>query len=390
MMRIVTLKKNEDRRIREGHLWAFSNEIHEVKGNPQAGDLVELRSHAGAFLGVGMYHPHSLIAVRILTRREEEIDFQFFRKRIEAAHALRKKIYPDSDTFRLVHGESDFLPGLIIDKYNQFLSVQTFSFGMDRRLTLICDVLESLFQPKGIIERDEIQARSLEQLEQKKGILRGKIEPLTISENGIKYSIELLEGQKTGFFLDQRENRKAIRRYGKGVNMLDCFCNDGGFSLNAAFAEAANVTAVDVSESSIHHAVRNASLNSLSSNTNFLVADAFDFLHQCMEKNITFDLVNLDPPSFTKSRKTVFKAARGYKELHDCAFRLLTHGGILATASCSHHITEEKFYSIVNESARAAGRTIKLLERHGAAPDHPVLLSMPETAYLKFGIFQVE
>ena len=387
MMKIVTLRKNEDKRILNGHLWAFSNEILDIKGEPQAGDIVELRNHADTLLGIGFYNPHSLIAVRLLTRQEEEINFEFFRKRVESALALRKRVYPNAETFRLVHGESDFLPGLIIDKYNEYVSIQAFSFGMDRRLTLICDVLESILHPKGIIERNETLIRSLENLEQKKGVLRGSVEEVLISEYGIKYSIDLLEGQKTGFFLDQRENRKAFRRYVKGMTVLDCFCNDGGFSLNAAYAEASEVTGVDISESAVQRSGNNARLNNL--NARFTEADAFEFLKNACTKNQKFDVINLDPPSFAKSKKTVRKAIRGYEEIHSYAMQLLKPDGILATASCSHHITEETFLDIVNDCARSKGRNVNLLEWRGAAPDHPVLPAMPETRYLKFGIFRI-
>ncbi len=386
----VILKKNEDHRIANGHLWAFSNEIAEVKGEPQPGDIVELLNHQNKLLGIGVYNPNSLIAVRLLSREKEEIDFQFFLKRIEAAHEIRKKFYHDNPTFRLVHGEGDFLPGLIIDKFNDYFSIQTFSVGMDKRLTLICDVLESLFHPKGIVERNEALIRTVEGLDQRKGILRGAVEPVTISEYGIHYTIDLLEGQKTGFFLDQRENRRAFRRYVRNTNVLDCFCNEGGFALHAAYAEAAKVIGVDVSESIIQRASNNAKLNKLESKTQFVTADAFEYLEQAVNQNKQFDVINLDPPSFAKSKKTVRKAKRGYKEIHTNALKLLKKGGILSTASCSYNITEETFLDIINECANDLGRKISILEWHGAAPDHPVLPSMPETKYLKFGIFSVE
>jgi len=389
MTKVITLKKNEDHRIVNGHLWAFSNEIARIEGEPQIGDIVQLRNHASHILGLGIFNPNSLIAVRLMTREEEEIDFHFFRRKIETALSLRRKLFPDSETFRLIHGEADFLPGLIIDKYNDCLSLQTLSYGMDKRLTLICDVLESLLHPKGIIERNETAIRLLEGLELRKGVLRGAIEPVTITEHGLQYELDLLEGQKTGFFLDQRENRKAIRRYAKGGTVLDCFCNDGGFALNAVHGEARNVTAVDISEPAIARATKNAGINRLEGRQQFIAADVFTFLKDSVGRNETYDLIVLDPPSFTKNKKTVRQGIRGYKEIHEHAFKLLNPGGILATASCSHHIFDDTFLQIVSDSARSAGRAINLLEWHGAAPDHPVLPAMPETRYLKFAIFHV-
>jgi len=388
MEKIVTLKKKEDYRIIRGHLWAFSNEIHSVTGEPQAGDIVLLKNFAGKLLSIGFYNPHSLIAVRILSRTEEEIDFQFFKKRIEQALLLRRKLYPHTETFRLVHGEADFLPGLIIDKYNDYCSIQTLSFGMNKRQTLICDVLESLIHPRGIVERNESSLRSLEGLEIKKGIIRGSVEPVTITEFGIKYSIDLMEGQKTGYFLDQRENHRTIRRYAKNGTVLDCFCNDGGFALNAGFADATRVTGIDSSESAVARASANAASNDLSANVRFATHDAFDYLKHAVDDHQHFDLIILDPPSFAKNKKSVAGAQRGYKEIHQYAFQLLNAGGILATASCSHHIFEDTFLNIIATAAQSAGRSINMLEWHGAAPDHPVLPSMPETRYLKFGIFQ--
>lgn len=389
MTKTITLKKNEDHRITNGHLWAFSNEIQKIEGEPQAGEIVQLRNHAGILLGTAFFNPHSLIAVRLLTRREEEIDFAFFEKRLRDALSLRRKLFPNAEAFRLVHGEADFLPGLIIDKYNEYLSVQIFSAGMDRRLTLICDVLESLLKPAGIIERNDIPIRALENLPQRAGVLRGTAAPTIIAEHGIKYSVDLLAGQKTGFFLDQRENRKAIRRFVKGARVLDCFCNEGGFALNAAYADASSVVGVDSSDTAVERATGNAELNRLQVKLTFTTSDAFEFLKNAAAKKERFDVVNLDPPSFAKSRKTITQAKRGYRDLHQSALQLLPRGGILATSSCSHHITEETFLDIIHKTASGCGRSVQLLEWRGAAQDHPVLPAMPETRYLKFGIFQV-
>ena len=388
LKKTVTLKKNEESRILKGHLWAFSNEVKTISGDPEPGDLVELRSNSDKFLGLGFFNPHSLIAVRLLTRDNEEIGFDFFRKRIETARTLREKIY--RDTYRLVHGESDFLPGLIIDKYNNFLAIQTLAAGMDRRLTLICDVLESIFHPTGIIERNESHLRLLEGLEQKKSVIRGTIEPTVIDEYGIRYRVNLQEGQKTGFFLDQRENRRIFRRYVRDGKVLDCFCNEGGFALNAVHGGAGAVMGIDISDHAIKCARENAELNKMISVVHFTTKDAFEFLRECISKNEKYDTINLDPPSFTKSKKNVMEAKRAYKEIHTNAIKILKDGGILSTSSCSYNITEETFIEIINESANHLGRKISILEWHGAAPDHPVLPSMPETKYLKYGIFCLE
>lgn len=385
----LLLKKNEDSRIRRGHLWVFSNEVKEVRGEPEVGDIVELRDHSGKFLGLGLYHPHSLISLRLLTTNDESIDFHFFEHRFQQALELRKKIYPSQNAFRLVHSESDGLPGLVIDKYGDYFSVQTFSYSMDKRLTLICDVLESLFHPKGIVERNESSLRTLEGLEERKGILRGKISTVVVKEGDIEYEIDLLDGQKTGLFLDQRENRNLIRHYAKNARVLDCFCNDGGFAINAAHAGAREVSGVDVSSAAIKRAMHNAEINGLQNQCSFVEQDVFLYLNEAVVAQQTFDLIVLDPPSFTKSKKTVPTAKRGYKEINTTALRLLSKGGILATASCSHHVTREMYNEILAESAHAAGRTIQLLEWRGAAPDHPVLPAMPETEYLKFALLHV-
>jgi 23S rRNA (cytosine1962-C5)-methyltransferase len=384
----IILKKNEERRILSGHPWAFSNEIRETKGEPALGEVVELLAANGLTLGIGLYNPHSLIAFRLLSTHIEEIGFDFFHGRIEQALALRKKIYPDSTSYRLVHGEGDFLPGLIVDKYNDYLVVQTFSYGMDTRLDMICDVLDSLLKPAGIIERNESPMRLLEKLPQEKGILRGTSSPTVISEHGIQYTVDMIDGQKTGFFLDQRENRAAMRRYCTDARVLDCFCNDGGFALNASHGGASAVIGVDVSADAVQRAQNNAQLSQIG-NVQFEKADAFEKLRQLRSTGTMFDVVVLDPPSFAKSRKHVPTARKGYKELNEEALRVVKAGGILATASCSHHIDPEVFLEIVDDTARKNGRALQLLEWRGAAPDHPTLPAVPETRYLKFGIFRV-
>ena len=384
----LILKKNEDRRLLSGHPWIFSNEIRETKGSPAIGDIVELRAASGLLLGIGMYNPHSLIAFRLLSSVTEEIDGPFFRKRITAALALRRQLYPESESFRLVHGESDFLPGLVIDKYNNYLCVQTFSYGMDVRLSMICDVLEDLLHPDGIVERNESPLRLLEHLPQKKGVLRGSVQKTVHHENGIQFLVDTLEGQKTGFFLDQRENRTVIRRFSKNARVLDCFCNDGGFALHAARGGALEVTGIDVSEEAVQRAAQNAVLNEVQ-NVRFEKGDVFERLASVATEKPGYDVVVLDPPSFTKSRKTVPAARKGYKELHVNAIRSIREGGTLMTASCSHHIEQDLFLTIIREAAQKTGRKLQMLIWQGAAPDHPTLPSVPETHYLKFGVFRI-
>jgi 23S rRNA (cytosine1962-C5)-methyltransferase len=385
----IVLKKNEERRLQSGHQWVFSNEVQTINGAPKSGDVVEIVRHDMKRIGIGFYNPHSLIAARFLSTEDEEIDFKFFERRISSALALRKKLYPKSATFRLVHGESDFLPGLIVDKYNEYLSIQTFSAGMDSRLTLICDVLVSAFSPRGIVERNESPLRSLEELPLQKGIIRGTVEPTIIELHDLKFRVDVLEGQKTGFFLDQRENRAALRPFAKDSAVLDCFCNEGGFGLYAARFGAKCVSGFDSSDFAIEKAKVNATLNNLHSVTSKR-GDAFEIIAEEVNQKKQYDIVILDPPSFAKNKKTVAAAAKGYKELNCGAIKLLHEGGTLVTASCSHHISEETFLNILNDSAVKTGRKARLLLLSGAAPDHPTLPAMPETRYLKFALLSVE
>jgi 23S rRNA (cytosine1962-C5)-methyltransferase len=384
----IILKKNEEHRILSGHQWVFSNEIASVAGDPEPGDIVELLSHQQKFLGIGFFNPHSLIAFRLLSSQSEEISFAFFEQRVIGALTLRQKLFPQSTAFRLVFGESDFLPGLIIDKYNEYLSVQTLSFGMDKRLQLICDVLESVFHPKAIVERNDTAVRLLEKLEERKGVLRGTLDETIIVEHGIKYKIDLLNGQKTGFFLDQRENRRTARKYMRGARVLDCFCYEGGFALNACEAKAKSVRALDQSSASVARARTNAKLNEIR-DISFHVGDAFEYMKHLVNENQSFDVVILDPPAFARSKKNVATALKGYREINKLALDLISPGGFLITASCSHHITQDSFLAAVTDAARRSHKKIQLLEFAGAGPDHPVLPAMPETSYLKFGVFAV-
>ncbi|HUI09865.1 MAG TPA: class I SAM-dependent rRNA methyltransferase [Bacteroidota bacterium] len=386
--RQVVLRNKEEKRITAGHPWAFSNEVRETRGSPAPGDVVELVAASGLSLGVGLYNPHSLIAVRLLSGTVVDIDQEFFRRRISAARDLRERLYPGETVYRLVHGEGDFLPGLVIDRYNDQFAVQAVSIGMDMRLPLVCDVLRELFQPSCILARNDSPLRALENLPAGRTVLYGEPSPTMIDERGIRYTVDMRDGQKTGFFLDQRENRGVLERFSAGRRILDAFCNDGGFALSAGRAGAASVVGIDISPEAVARARANAILNGITAAC-FEEADVFPRLKELAAEGKTFDVVVLDPPSFTRSRKNVQAARKGYRNLHAAALPLIPEGGLLMTASCSHHILPDVFREIVDGAARTAGRRLQLLEWRGAAPDHPVLPSVPETAYLKMGLFRV-
>ncbi|MBI5464426.1 MAG: class I SAM-dependent rRNA methyltransferase [Ignavibacteriales bacterium] len=384
----VLLRKNEEHRILSGHCWVFSNEIKSVSGSPTSGDTVEVLRYDGKFIGVGFYNLHSLIAVRLFSRHKEVVSFDFFKRRIEAAHRLRSLLFPSSHLHRLVHGESDFLPGLIIDRYGEQFSVQTLSTGMDKHLSTIADVLEDMYSPSAIVERNDVSVRALEHLPERRQTIRGNPVPFVIGENEISYRVDLLEGQKTGLFLDQRENHFRIRRYCPNAEVLDCFCNAGGFALNAWKAGAKRVAAIDAGESAITASRHNSELNGAT--LDLMRDDVFDQLEKLAAEKRTFDTVILDPPAFAKSKKTIAKALKGYRHLNTLALKVLRTGGILATASCSHHIGKDEFLDTIDASARKVGRELQLLDFAGASADHPVLPAMPETGYLKFAVFRVE
>ncbi len=388
LTRQIVLRKKEERRIIAGHPWAYSNEIQEVRGAPAAGDVVELLSAGGLSLGIGFYHPHSLIAYRHLSPEIQEIDPAFFARRLGEALALRRVMFGDSEAYRLVHGESDFLPGLIVDRLGDVVSIQTFSAGMDLRLPAICDAIQELLSPAAIVERNESALRTPEELPMRKGFLRGSKSETEFTENGIRYAVDALEGQKTGFYLDQRMNRARVKTFARDRTVLDCFCNDGGFSLNAAVGEAADVLGIDSSAEAVGRASRNAERNGLK-NCRFEQADVFTRLPILAADGRSFDIVILDPPSFTRSRKSVPMAKKGYRELHCDALKVLKPGGLLVTSSCSHHILPETFLSIIDETCHEARRPAQMLEWTGASPDHPVLPGVSETRYLKFGVFLV-
>ncbi len=391
-MQTIHLKPKEQRRLLKGHLWVFSNELQAVPGDIAAGETVRLFTHDDRLIGTGFYNPHSLISFRLLSRSGEVPDREFFKKKIVEALALREKIYrlDDTNAWRLVHGESDGLPGLVIDRFNRAVVLQAFSAGMDRHLPLVSEVIDELLQPDAIILRNESVLRELEGLPLYKEIIKGERSATmqTIHDAGISYEVDLYEGQKTGFFLDQRENRRIIRSFSEGAEVLDVFTNDGGFALNALRGGARSAIMVDISEETLKRAEKNAVLNGFE-NFSLISSDAFDMLGKMVEAKELFDVVVLDPPSFTKSRKNLPTALKAYKRLNKLGLQLIKSGGFLATASCSHHVSEEDFLAAIHQAALAAGKQLRMIYKNSQPPDHPVLLSMPETGYLKFACFYV-
>lgn len=388
-MKKVFLKKFGDQKAEQGHQWIFSNHIDRTESEPQNGEVVSVYNDKNHFFGKAFYNKNSLISLRILTQKDEEIDKDFFAKRILAANNFRKKLYPDSNIYRMVFSESDFLPGLIIDRFNDTYSIQINSLGMELLMPLLIDIIKEEFKPECIIEKNESSLRLLEGMELRSGLLYGTHEEMEAEIDSIKYNLNLLTGQKSGFFLDQRENRKAIRKYVKDCEVLDCFCNEGGFALSAAFAGAKKVTGLDISASAISKCQTNSLLNKFDSICSFEKADVFEALEKFNIEKRCFDAIIIDPPSFTKSKKNIPTARKAYKKINMLGMSLLRDNGYLITSSCSHHIDEITFLETIREAAHKARVVLKMLEFHSAAPDHPSLLSMPETIYLKFGIFSV-
>ncbi len=387
LMKTVKLKHKEERRILRGHPWVFSNELERMTNEYGPGEIVDVLDSAGRFIGRGYINPRTLIAVRILTRDREEIDIDFFRKRISSARALRTGL-GFGDSFRAVFSEGDGLPGLIVDKYADTLVIQSSTAGMDRLLDDILAALRSEYAPAAMVLRNDTSSREIEGLARETRIVHGDIAgPVLIEESGIKYRVDVLEGQKTGFFFDQRENRLALREYVNGRRTLDCFCYVGAWALSAARFGASEVIGIDSSAAAVSLAAENATLNGLSAQ--FRKADVFDEL-RAYDKHERFECVVLDPPAFVKSRAKVREALKGYKEINLRAMKLLAPGGTLVTCSCSHHIDQELFREMLIDAAYSAGRQARLLEMRSQSRDHPILLAARETQYLKCAILMVE
>ncbi len=385
----LMLRKGEDRRVRGGHPWIFSNEVESWSGAVEDGGIVEVADHRGAFLGRAYVNRHSLICARLLTRGRDEIDTAFFVKRLERARRLRESVYPDEPATRLVYGESDQLPGLVVDRYGDWLSVQVLTLGMERRLAELRAALEQVFEPKGAVLVADSPLRSLEGLDQRRETWWGEVpERVAVKVGGFALEVDLLHGQKTGLFLDQRENRKRAEARAHGRSALDVFCYQGEWSMHLARGGATSVLAVDSSEPALALARENVARNGLAEQVQFLRMDAFDALRRQEREGKRFGLVVLDPPAFIKSRRAVAAGARSYREHNRLAMSLLEEDGILVSCSCSHHLDDDMFRQLLLEAARSAKRPMRVLDWAGEAPDHPRLLAVPETHYLKCAVLQ--
>lgn len=426
----VFLHRNRKKRLEQGHPWVYANEVDRIEGDAKGGDVVQVMNHQGVFLGKGVLNLDSQIRVRIMTYSEEEaIDEAFFVRRIEEAWLYRQRWIDEPNDCRLIYGEADFLPGLVVDKYGEVFVVQILSLGMELRKNWIVNALLTVFRPKGIYERSDVAVRELEGLQQRKGLLYGEVDRFVrIRENGLQYIVDVEEGQKTGFFFDQRENRAAVaplmrgwgirndirlqpvngskgeepilRPFNKngvevtypwwdGATVLECFAHTGSFTLNACKAGAKKVTCLDISEHAIETARQNVELNGYTDRTEFVVANAFDYLREQVDKKRSWDVVILDPPAFAKSKSAVKGAVRGYKDINLHGMKLVNERGFLVTASCSYHMSPDLFREVIQEAAFDAKKILRLVHWSGAGKDHPEILGVNEGHYLKFAIFEV-
>lgn len=384
----IYLKKGEEKRILNGHSWVYANEVSKIEGKDSNGALASVYSFDGKFVGKGYINHLSKILVRIFLRDENAVDDKaFYLEKLKKANIYRLNLGFDN-CYRMVFAESDGIPALIVDKYADYLVCQFLSLGIDKRKNLIVECLVELFAPKGIYERSDVAVRAKEGLPEVKGVLYGEVpDEIIITENGLKMSVDVKNGQKTGYFLDQKENRFAVRRYVAGKTVLDCFCNSGGFSINSALT-AKEVTSVDISALALNNVQKNAKLNGFD-NINTVEGDVFEILRAYKRENRKFDVVILDPPAFCKSANEVKDAYRGYKDINVLGLKLVEKGGFLVTASCSHYMTLPLFEKMLVESAKESGRTVRIVEIKTQSPDHPSDLSAEETSYLKFFVLNV-
>lgn len=389
-MNKVFLKRKIAQRIANGHPWIFNNEIEKVEGEANGGETVEVFTHDNKFVGKGYINPKSQILVRLLTRKKsEEINEDFFLNRIRGCWEYRKKL-GYTENCRLVFGEADDLPQLIIDKFNDYFVIQTLALGIDNWKPAIVNALNKVFDPKGIYERNDVPVRELEGLPQQKGFLSAPFDTkIIINENGLKFHVDIENGQKTGYFLDQHDNRRAIRHIVKDTDVLGAFTYTGTFEIHAAQYGAKSVLGLDISENAVQQANKNAALNGVENICRFETANAFDVLKQWSKESRQYDVVMLDPPAFTKSRETLQKAITGYKEINLRGMKLIKPGGFLVTSSCTNLVNPELFLQIIDMAARDARRKIRQVTFQAQASDHPIIWGMDNTQYLKFLIVQV-
>lgn len=392
---IVTLKKGEGRTLKAGGAWVYDNEIDSIMGSFENGDIVTVHDFDGYFLGYGFINTKSKITVRILSRKKDTvIDDAFLEERVQAAWDYRKQVI-DTGSCRLIFGEADFLPGIVVDKFADVLVVESLALGIDKLKQQILDAIKRVLAKdgitvRGIYERSDAKVRKQEGMERYKGFIGEPFDTrVEIVENGVKYIVDVEDGQKTGFFLDQKKNRAAMHSVCKGKRVLDCFTHTGSFALNAGIAGATEVIGVDASELGVEQARENARLNGLEDKVSFVCADVFDFLPALEEKGEKFDVVILDPPAFTKSRNSIKNAVKGYREINVRGMKLVKDGGFLATCSCSHFMDPELFHKTIMEAARGAHKRLRQVEFRTQAPDHPILWAADSSYYLKFYIFQV-
>ena len=392
---VVTLKKGEGRLLKSGGMWIFDNEVASIMGSFVNGDIVLVHDFDGYPLGKGFINTNSKIVVRLLTRDENTvIDELFFEKRVRDAWEYRKKV-TDTSSCRVIFGEADFVPGFVADKFSDVLVIQSLALGIDRYKEVLVELLKKVLAEdgvriRGVYERSDVKVRRQEGMEPYKGFIGEEFPTLVeITENGVKYQVDVKDGQKTGFFLDQKYNRLAIQKLCKNARVLDCFTHTGSFALNAGYAGASSVTGVDASQLAVDQATANAKLNGLEDKVKFICEDVFDLLPALEEKGEKFDVVILDPPAFTKSRDSIKNAVKGYREINLRAMKLVKDGGFLATCSCSHFMDYELFTQTIGQAAKNVHKRLRQVEYRTQAPDHPILWSADESYYLKFYIFQV-
>ena len=389
-MQKVILKRKIAPRVANGHPWIFGNEVDKTEDDIQPGDIVEVQTHDHKFLGKGYFNPQSQIVVRLLTRdKSDEINEAFFLKRLRDCWEYRQKL-GYTENCRLVFGEADYLPQLIIDKFNDYFVIQTLTLGMDKWKPALVKALQTIFNPKGIYERNDVPVRELEGLPQVKGFLSDPFDTkIIIRENGLQFYVDLDQGQKTGYFLDQRDNRRAIQSIVNGVDVLGAFTYTGTFEIHAAHYGAKSVLGLDISANAVEQANRNARLNGLENIVKFEVANAFDVLKQWSRDGRQYDVVMLDPPAFTKSRETIQKAITGYKEINLRGMKLIKPGGFLVTSSCTNLVNADLFLQTIDMAAKDARRRIRQVTFQAQASDHPIIRGLDMTQYLKFLIVQV-